>query len=188
MATDYDNIRDSISRVVKGCEDYNERVRKPGGFYLPNPPHEGEFPTKSGKAKFMASKLETIELKPGQLLMTTIRSHNQFNTTIYDYSDRYRGIEGERRIILMNTSDIDDQGLEAGSVVDITSHFESEERHAHRFIVVPYPIPKGCTATYFPEANPLVPLRSVAEKSQTPTSKSLVISLHPTGANAGTFS
>jgi molybdopterin-dependent oxidoreductase alpha subunit len=188
MATDYDNIRESISRVVKGCENYNERVRVKGGFFLPNPPHEGEFLTKSGKAQFTASKLEKIDLKPGQLLMTTIRSHNQFNTTIYDYSDRYRGIEGERRIILMNVADIDEQGLEAGSVVDVTSHFESEERHAYRFVVVPYPIPKGCTATYFPEANPLVPLRSVAEKSQTPTSKSTVISLRATGEKAGSFS
>jgi molybdopterin-dependent oxidoreductase alpha subunit len=187
MAADYDNIRDAISRVVKGFDNYNERVRAKGGFHLPNPPHEGDFPTKSGKAEFKASKLETIPLGPGELLMTTIRSHNQFNTTIYDYSDRYRGIEGERRIILMNTVDMDRLGVKAGQVVNLTSHFEDRVRHAYRFIVVPYPIPLGCAATYFPEANPLVPLTSVAEKSQTPTSKSVVITIEPTGETSGTF-
>jgi len=187
MATNYDNIRNAISRVVKGCENYNERVRVPGGFYLPNPPHEGKFPTEDGKAHFVSSSLEQIKLAPGQLLMTTIRSHNQFNTTIYDHSDRYRGIDGERRIILLNRADIEKQGLETGQVVNLTSHFDDGERHALRFIVVPYPIPIGCAATYFPESNPLVPLGSVAEKSMTPTSKSVVISISPTDETAGRF-
>ena len=187
MAADYDKIRDAISRVVGGCENYNERVRVEGGFHLPNPPHEGKFSTKSGKAEFKASKLEKIELQPGQLLMTTIRSHNQFNTTVYDYSDRYRGIEGERRIIFLNAADIETHGLKAGQVVNLTSHFEDGERHAYRFIVVPYPIPLGCAATYFPESNPLVPLGSVAEKSQTPTSKSVIITIEATGELAGYF-
>jgi len=187
MASDYDNIRDAISRVVKDCDSYNERVRAKGGFHLPNPPHEGKFPTKSGKAEFKASTLERTDLKPGQLLMTTIRSHNQFNTTIYDHSDRYRGIEGERRIILINASDMKKLGVKAGQVVNLTSHFEDRERHANRFIVVPYPIPLGCAATYFPEANPLVPLTSVAEKSQTPTSKSVIITIEATDEFAGKF-
>ena len=187
MAENYDNVRDAISRVVKGCEDYNERVRVKGGFHLPNPPHEGNFPTKSGKAEFKASTLEKIELAPGQLLMTTIRSHNQFNTTVYDHSDRYRGIEGERRVIFLNAADIETLGLKAGQVVNLTSHFEDVERHAYRFIVVPYPIPLGCAATYFPESNPLVPLGSVAEKSQTPTSKSVIITVEPTNEVAGHF-
>ncbi len=187
MAANYDNIRDAISRVIKGCEDYNNRVRVKGGFHLPNPPHEGEFPTKSGKAEFKASTLKKIELEPGQLLMTTIRSHNQFNTTIYDHSDRYRGIEGERRIVLLNHADIDGLGLKAGQVVNLTSHFHDEKRHVYRFIVVPYPIPKGCAATYFPESNPLVPLGSVAEKSQTPTSKSVIITFEPTDEFTGEF-
>ena len=187
MCGDYDNIRDAISRVVKGCDGYNERVRVKGGFHLPNPPHVGKFPTASGKAEFKASRLEVLKLEPGQLLLTTIRSHNQFNTTIYDYSDRYRGIEGERRIILMNSADIAELGLNAGQVVNITSHFEGVRRHAHRFIVVPYPIPLRCAATYFPEANPLVPLKSVADKSKTPTSKSLIITIEPTKESAGTI-
>jgi molybdopterin-dependent oxidoreductase alpha subunit len=187
MAANYDNIRDAISRVVEGCENYNERIRKPGGFYLPNPPREGRFPTKTGKAQFKSEPLEKIVLKESQLLLTTIRSHNQFNTTIYDLSDRYRGIEGERRVVFLNPEDIKKRELKTGQVVNLTSHFEGEERHAYRFIVVPYPIPKGCAAAYFPEANPLVPLSSFAEKSRTPTSKSIVISIQPTQEIAGTF-
>jgi molybdopterin-dependent oxidoreductase alpha subunit len=187
MAADYDNIRDSIAQVVAGCEDYNRRIREPGGFYLPNPPQECEFPTKDGKAHFVASELEKLTLEPGQLLLTTIRSHNQFNTTIYDYSDRYRGIEGERRVIFMNTADIEKLDFKAGQVVNLTSHFDDGERHAYRFVVVPYPIPRDCAAAYFPETNPLVPLGSVAERSKTPTSKSIIITIQPTGETAGGF-
>jgi molybdopterin-dependent oxidoreductase alpha subunit len=177
MVANYDNVRDVIARVIDGCENYNERVREPGGFYLHNPPHEGRFDTPSGKAQFKASRLDSTPLLPGRLLLTTIRSHNQFNTTIYGYDDRYRGIAGERRVILMNDDDIAEFDLKAGQVVDLTSHFEDGERHAHRFIVVPYPVPRGCAAAYFPEANPLVPLRSFADRSGTPTSKSIVISI-----------
>ncbi|MEP7076573.1 MAG: FdhF/YdeP family oxidoreductase [Acidobacteriota bacterium] len=187
MAANYDNIRDSISRVVGGCEDYNKRVRGPRGFYLKNPPHEGVFPTKTKKAQFITAKLEKLELQEGQLLLTTIRSHNQFNTTIYDLSDRYRGIRGERRVVFLNPEDIKRLKLKTGQVVNLTSHFKDEERHVYRFIVVPYPIPKACAAAYFPEANPLVPLGSFADKSETPTSKSLVISIQPTNEFAGTF-
>jgi molybdopterin-dependent oxidoreductase alpha subunit len=187
MAAKYDNIRDAISRVVAGCENYNERIRKPGGFYMPNPPHEGEFPTKSGRAQFKASTLEKIELEEGQFLLTTIRSHGQFNTTIYGLNDRYRGIKNERRVVFMNPDDIESHELKTGQVVDLTSHFDDGERHVYRFIVVPYPIPRGCAAAYFPEANPLVPLGSTAEKSETPTSKSIVISIQPHNEFAGDF-
>ncbi len=179
MIENYDNIRDSISRVVDGCEDYNERVRKPGGFYLKNPPRERIFNTKTGKARFVASRLETVKLEPNQLLLTTIRSHNQFNTTIYDDNDRYRGIEGGRRVIFMNREDVGRLKLEPGQKVDINSHFKDGERHANRFVIVDYPIPKGCAAAYFPETNPLVPLGSHAKRSNTPTSKSIIISLKP---------
>jgi molybdopterin-dependent oxidoreductase alpha subunit len=187
MASDYYRIRDSISRVVKGCEDYNKRVRVKGGFYLPNKPHEGNFPTKSGKAEFKSSTLEPICLADGQFLLTTIRSHNQFNTTIYDYSDRYRGIEGERRVVFMNGDDILDHGLGAGQVVDLTSHFRDHDRRVERFIVVPYPIPRRCIAAYFPETNPLVPLDSIADKSETPTSKSLIVSIVGRNEYSGKF-
>jgi anaerobic selenocysteine-containing dehydrogenase len=187
MAANYDNIRDAISRVVSGCENYNERIRKDGGFYLPNPPREREFKTKTGRAQFTANPMEKIVLQKGQLLLTTIRSHNQFNTTIYGSDDRYRGIAGTRRVIFLNPDDINELGLKTGQVVNLVSHFENVERHAYRFIVVPYPIPKDCAAAYFPEANPLVPLGSVAEKSQTPTSKSLIITIQPTDEIAGKF-
>jgi anaerobic selenocysteine-containing dehydrogenase len=177
MVGNYDNVRDVIARVVHGCEDYNERVREPGGFYLPNPPRESVFDTPSGKAQFKTSRLDSTSLPPGRLLLTTIRSHNQFNTTVYSYDDRYRGIKGWRRVILMNDADIAELALRAGQVVDLTSYFGDGERHAYRFIVVPYPVPRGCAAAYFPEANPLVPLRSFADRSGTPTSKSIVISI-----------
>jgi molybdopterin-dependent oxidoreductase alpha subunit len=187
MAADYDKIRDSIARVVKGCKDYNEKVRKPGGFYMPNPPHQREFPTDSKKAVFKSSKLEKIVIEKGQLLMTTIRAHNQFNTTVYDLYDRYRGINGERRVILLNPENMREQNLSSGQVVDLTSHFDDGERYAYRFIAVPYPIPKDCAATYFPEANPLIPVDSVAEKSNCPTSKCTIISIRPTGEIVGDF-
>ncbi len=187
MAADYDNIRNAISNVIDGCENYNERIREPGGFYLQNPPRERRFMTESGRAEFKSSSLDRTRLQPGQLLLTTIRSHNQFNTTIYSFDDRYRGIDGERRVILMNAEDISAMSLKAGQVVDLTSHFDDGERHADRFIVVPYPIPLGCSAAYFPEANPLVPLKSKADRSDTPTSKSIVISLSPRDEFAGKF-
>ena len=174
---DYDLIRDSISRTVKGCENYNEKVKRPGGFYMPNPPRDGVFPTDTGKAIFKSSKLEKITLEGEQLIMTTIRAHDQFNTAVYELNDRYRGINGSRRVILMNETDIAERGLKQGEVVDITSYFDDGTRHAGSFIVVPYPIPKNCAATYFPEANVLVPLKSVAKNSNCPTSKSVIITV-----------
>ena len=179
MINDYDRIREAISKTVAGCENYNQKVRQGGGFYMPNPPREGTFPTDSGKAKFFSSQIEKIEIGEDELLMTTIRSHEQFNTTIYDTNDRYRGISGSRRVILMNEADIATRGLKQGEVVDITSHFEGETRRAESFIVVKYSIPKTCAATYFPEANPLVPINSVAEKSNCPTSKLVKITIAP---------
>jgi molybdopterin-dependent oxidoreductase alpha subunit len=187
LAADYDKVRNAISRTVIGCENYNERVRQPGGFYLPNKPHQGEFPTEDGKARFRSHSLEKITLAEGQLLMTTIRAHDQFNTTVYDFKDRYRGIKGSRRVIFLNPENMSALGLETGRIVNITSHFGDGERRADRFVVVPYPIPKDCAATYFPEANPLVPIGSFADKSDTPTSKSVIISLQPTGETAGNF-
>ncbi|MEQ1646353.1 MAG: molybdopterin dinucleotide binding domain-containing protein, partial [Pyrinomonadaceae bacterium] len=177
MAADYDLIRDSISRVVPGCENYNERIREDGGFYMPNPPSEGRFTTPTGKALFQASKLSKVDLPPGHLFLTTIRSHDQFNTTIYALNDRYRGISGGRRVIFMNERNIADLGLIAGNLVDITSYFDDGERHVNGFSVVPYEIPKDCAAAYFPEANPLIPLGSIAKRSGTPTSKCVVISV-----------
>ncbi len=177
--SDYDLIRDSISRVVAGCENYNQRIRIDGGFYMPNPPRERSFPTESGRALFAVSRIEPIELEKGELLMTTIRAHDQFNTTVYEEDDRYRGIRGSRRVIFMNESDIAERGLKAGDAVDLTSFFDGTERRAEAFAIVPYAIPKDCCATYFPEANPLVPIGSVADRSNCPTSKSVKIRISP---------
>jgi molybdopterin-dependent oxidoreductase alpha subunit len=177
MLANYDRIRECIERVIPGFERYNERVRKPGGFHLPNPVEQRTFATSTGKAQFSVHPLPDLRLEPGQFLMTTIRSHDQYNTTIYGLDDRYRGIYGGRRVILMHAEDCADAGLAKGDEVDITSHFDGETRTARRFVVNPYPIPRRCVATYFPEANVLVPINHVAEKSNTPASKSVVISL-----------
>ena len=177
----YDFIRSDIEKVIPGFEDYNARVRKPGGFYLPNSAREKKFDTFSGKANFNVADWTVIPLADDEFLMMTIRSHDQFNTTIYGLNDRYRGIFNERRVILMNAKDISRTGLKNGDAVDLYNYFEGKERAAHRFIVVEYAIPEQCTATYFPETNVLVPINSTALKSNTPASKSVVIKIrkHP---------
>jgi molybdopterin-dependent oxidoreductase alpha subunit len=177
MTGDYDRIREHIARVIPGFESYNTRVRRPGGFYLPNAARDGEFHTPSGRALFHVHPLPQHQLAPGQLVMMTIRSHDQFNTTIYDLNDRYRGIAGERRVVLLNAEDIRAAGFVEGDLVDLVGQHGSVERIAAQFTVVAYPIPVGCAATYFPEANILVPIDSVAERSNTPTSKYVVITL-----------
>jgi molybdopterin-dependent oxidoreductase alpha subunit len=177
LVGDYDLIREHIARVIPGFADFNQAVRRPGGFYLPNGPREGRFPTPDGKAHFTVHPLPRWELQPGQFLMMTMRSHDQYNTTIYGLDDRYRGIKNGRRVIFLHPQDIEQQGLTAGAWVDITSHFAGETRTATRFMVVAYDIPRRCAATYFPEANALVPINHVAAKSNTPASKSVVITL-----------
>jgi anaerobic selenocysteine-containing dehydrogenase len=179
LIDDYDRIRNHIARVVPGFDNYNLRVRQPGGFYLPNAARERIFRTDSGRAVFTVHDLPKHDLKPDQYLMMTIRSHDQFNTSIYGLDDRYRGVFNGRRVVFMNRDDMAGANLIEGQLVDLFSHFEGEERVARRFAVVPYSIPRRCTATYFPETNVLVPLRSVAEKSNTPVSKSVVISIKP---------
>lgn len=181
LIADYDRVRDHIERVVPDFENYNQRAKHPGGFYLPNPIRDREFKTKDGLAHFTIHPLPQHELKPGQFLMMTMRSHDQFNTTIYGLDDRYRGIENGRRVVFLNRDDIRLAKLKEGQRVDLISHFEGEERIARNFTVVPYDIPRRSAATYFPEANVLVPLRHFADKSHTPASKSVVISLRPAG-------
>jgi anaerobic selenocysteine-containing dehydrogenase len=185
LIADYDRIRDHIERVVPGFDDYNSRVRQPGGFHLPSGPRERVFRTPSGRAVFTVHELPKHHLKPDQYLMMTIRTHDQFNTSIYGLDDRYRGVYNGRRVVFLNQDDMKEEGLEQGDLVDLISHFEGEQRSAPRFTVVPYSIPRRCAATYFPETNVLVPLRSVAEKSNTPVSKSVVISLRPSKPNDG---
>lgn len=174
---DYDLIRDKIEAVVPGFEKYNERVRNPIGFYLPNGAREGNFKTLTGKANFTVNAVRQNDLAPHEYMMTTVRTHDQFNTTIYGLNDRYRGIFNERRVVLMNRGDMETEGLVQGDIVDLYNHHNNIERCAPRFLVVPYDVPKSCTVTYFPETNVLVPIDSVAEKSNTPTSKLVKITL-----------
>lgn len=177
LVSNYDHIRDLIEKTIVGFDNYNVSVRQDGGFYLPNLPRERKFGTDSAKAKFSINKLETIQLLDNEYVMMTIRSHDQFNTTIYGLDDRYRGIYNERRIIMMNEKDIAEAKLEKYQVVNLFNHHGGIERIAKKFIVVPYNIPRKCVATYFPEANVLVPIDSYADISKTPTSKSVVITI-----------
>jgi molybdopterin-dependent oxidoreductase alpha subunit len=177
MADDYDRIREAIARVVPGCEGYVERVRHGAGFMLRNLARERLFDTPTRKARFTVQELPHHRLAPDQLLMMTIRSHDQYNTTVYGLDDRYRGVLGGRRVVLVNDEDARAMGLRQGDPVDITSHFDGERRTAKAFRIVLYRIPRGCCATYFPEANVLVPLDAVARESNTPASKSVVVSL-----------
>lgn len=176
-AQHYDHIRDAIEQTIPGFNDYNKRVREPGGFYLPNSARAGKFNTLTGKAQFNIADAQHVELQPNELVMMTIRSHDQFNTTIYGMDDRYRGVLNERRVIFMNEDDMQQRGLKKQDVVDLYNYTDGVERVAKKFLVIPYAIPQGCTATYFPEANVLVPINSVAEKSNTPTSKFVVIEI-----------
>lgn len=171
----YDLIRNEIEKTIPGFHNYNERVRIDGGFYLPNSARVGAFPTENKKANFTVSKSEMVELKENELLMMTIRSHDQYNTTIYGLNDRYRGVNNERRVIFMNKKDIEKRDLKKLDVVNLYNFDDDRERIAHRFLVIPYDIPETCCATYFPETNVLVPIKSVAKESNTPTSKSVKI-------------
>ena len=184
MVANYDFIRTKIEATIPGFQNYNQRVRIPGGFTLPNNAREGNFtPTATGKANFSNNKPSEITLEDHQFLMMTIRTHDQYNTTIYGLNDRYRGVLNERRIIFMNPDDMQLHGLQKLEKVNLISHFNDEKRHAFGFLVVPYNIPKQCTATYFPEANVLIPIKSIADISNTPTSKAIVISIQKETAN-----
>lgn len=179
LVKDYDNVRNKIEATIPGFENYNSRVREKGGFYLPNNAREKDFtPTHTGKANFTINEVSDLHLEKDQFIMMTIRTHDQYNTTIYGLDDRYRGILNERRVVFMNPEDMKIQGLTKLDKVDLTSHFNGEERTAKGFLVIPYSIPKQCTATYFPEANVLVPIQSKARISNTPTSKTIIITIH----------
>ena len=173
----YDLIRDDIEQTINGFDEYNKRVREPGGFYLPNCNREGNFNTPSSKAHFNIARVSIPVLEDDELLMMTIRSHDQFNTTIYGLDDRYRGIYNERRVVLMNQADINRASLKNGDIVNLFNFSDGKRRVARNFIVVSYPIPNKCCATYFPETNVLVPLSSVADKSNTPCSKQVVVKI-----------
>ncbi|WP_435826533.1 FdhF/YdeP family oxidoreductase [Nonomuraea dietziae] len=177
---DYGAIRDRVSRVIPGFEDFNARA--PGGFALPNAPRdERRFPTATGKANFTVNALEVLRVPPGRLLLQTVRSHDQYNTTIYGLDDRYRGVKAGRRVVFVHPDDLAERDLADGDLVDLISEWPDGERKAEGFRVIAYPTARGCCAAYFPETNVLVPLDSVAETSNTPTSKSVVVRLERAG-------
>jgi molybdopterin-dependent oxidoreductase alpha subunit len=186
FAADYDAIRDAIAAVVPGCADYNRRVRSPDGFQLPHPPRDArEFPTSTGKANFAVNPLQWVPVPEGRLVLQTLRSHDQYNTTIYGLDDRYRGVKGGRRVVFVNPADIERFGLADGDRIDLVSEFtdgdgQLQERRAEDFLVVGYPTPVGNAAAYYPETNPLVPLDHTAARSNTPVSKAIVIRLEKT--------
>ena len=178
LITNYDLIRNKIEATINGFENYNERVRVKGGFYLPNNARDNNFkPTATGKANFTTNEPSDIKLKENQFMLMTIRTHDQYNTTIYGLDDRYRGVLNERRVVFMNLKDMNKLGFIKLDKVNLISHFNDEQRIAKGFLVIPYDIPEQCTATYFPEANVLVPLKSTARKSNTPASKTVIITI-----------
>jgi anaerobic selenocysteine-containing dehydrogenase len=181
MERDYDVIRDHVSRVVPGFADYNARIRESGGFTLPHAPRDHrEFPTVTGKANLTVNPLDVLRVPEGRLLLQTVRSHDQYNTTIYGLDDRYRGIKAGRRVVFVNPDDLAALDISDGSMVDLVGEWPGEaDRRAPGFRVVGYPTARGCAAAYFPETNVLVPLDSTAEISNTPTSKSIVVRLEP---------
>ncbi|MFI8997315.1 FdhF/YdeP family oxidoreductase [Streptomyces sp. NPDC053542] len=178
--SDYGAIRDRISRVVPGFEDFNARVAQPGGFHLPNPVNERVFRTPSGKAVFTSNEFTMPQVPEGHLLLQTLRSHDQWNTVWYAPNDRYRGIHHARRIVMVNPADLAELGIADRSVVDLVSVWhDGTERRAEHFEVVGYPASRGSAAAYYPETNVLVPLDSVADFSNCPTSKGVVVRLEP---------
>ncbi|MGO4382841.1 FdhF/YdeP family oxidoreductase [Specibacter sp. RAF43] len=175
----YDTIREHIGHVVKGCEDYNEKVRRPAGFVLPHPPRDSRtFPTATGKAMLTVNELETVQVPAGRLLLQTMRSHDQFNTTVYSLNDRYRGVKKGRHVLFVNPADLADLGLADGAYVDVHSESaDGVDRVLRQQRIIGYPTARGCVAAYFPEANVLVALDATAEGSNTPVSKSVVVRL-----------
>jgi molybdopterin-dependent oxidoreductase alpha subunit len=183
FAVDHDLVRDHIDAVVPGFERFNERVRHPGGFQLPHPPRdERRFDTATGLARMTVNPVVPLQVPEGHLILQTLRSHDQYNTTIYGLDDRYRGVHGGRRVVFVHHDDLSAAGLSDGDLVDITSVHEGVERVARGFRAIDYPTARGCCAAYFPEANVLVPLDSYADGSRTPTSKSVIVRLAPAAA------
>jgi len=180
---DYRAVRERIEAVVPGFDNFESRVSRAGGFTLPHGPRdELTFTTPSGRARFTVNSVEVIEVPPGRLLLQTVRSHDQYNTTIYGLDDRYRGVHGGRRVVFVHPDDLAALGIADGQIVDIVSEWtDGVDRRAQLFRTVSYPTARGCAATYFPEANVLVPLDSTAEGSQTPTSKQIIVRLEPAG-------
>ncbi|HEX2189441.1 MAG TPA: FdhF/YdeP family oxidoreductase [Longimicrobiaceae bacterium] len=185
FAADYDRVRDVVARVLPGFADYNRRVREPGGFVLRHPAAHREWNTATGKAELVVVPLPDVRLEPGELRLFTIRSHDQFNTTIYGLDDRYRGIRGEREVVFMHPDDAAERGLRPGDRADLHARADDgRERVARGFRVVAYDVPRGSAAAYFPEANVLVPVGMTARGSNTPSSKMVPVTVVPSAAPA----
>lgn len=186
MAENYDVIRDHIARVIPGFENYNARVRTKNGFVLPNPPRDTRtFATDSGKGRFSVRPLEYLEAPPGHLILQTVRSHDQYNTTFYGLDDRYRGVSDGRRVILVHAEDLTELGFKDRDLVDVISTFAGTERRANKFRLIAYPTAKGCAAAYFPEANALVHRELVARESNTPGYKAMTVRFVRHESNGG---
>ncbi|MCM8540741.1 MAG: CbbBc protein, partial [Lentisphaeraceae bacterium] len=175
---DYAKIRSKIEEVLPEFKGYNEKIKQAGGFHLKNSARDRKWNTSTGKARFINNELPNIPVNNGKLRLMTMRSHDQYNTTIYDYNDRYRGIYGERMVVFMNKEDISELGFKENDKVEMTSHAsDGKERKASTFRIVEYDIPKGCAGAYFPETNVLIGIDEHAEKSHTPMSKFIEITL-----------
>jgi anaerobic selenocysteine-containing dehydrogenase len=179
LIENYDRIRDLIEKAIPHFENFNERVREPGGFHLYNGAREREFNTDGGLAKFTINDVPDLSLPEGAFRMMTMRTHDQYNTTVYGNDDRYRGIKGGRRVVFMNEEDMAESGIQSGALVDLRNDHGGAQRIAPRFTAIPYPIPRRCVGTYFPEANVLVPLERFADGSFTPASKDVVVTISP---------
>jgi len=178
--SNHDETRNLIQSVLPGFTDYNQRVRQKGGFYLPNGPRDGPtWNTPSGKATMHVHRFPERAISEDRFILMTIRSHDQYNTTIYGMDDRYRGVYNARRVVMMNPQDMHKLGLHPSDYIDLTSHFNERTIDSPKWKVVPYEIPRGNLAAYFPEANVLIPLESVAKGSNTPTSKWVEVSVVP---------
>jgi anaerobic selenocysteine-containing dehydrogenase len=182
--SDYRKIREKIADTFPRLfADFETKIDTPGGFYLGNAARDRVWNTATGKARFTAHAVPDLTLPAGQLRLMTIRSHDQFNTTVYDLHDRYRGVHGTRMVVFLNPADIADRGLRDGQAVDLHSHTAEDglTRTARGFTVVPYDIPRGCAAAYFPETNVLVSKDSFADKSRTPLSKFIPVTVTAAG-------
>ena len=178
-AKNYDNVRDLVAQFIPGFDDYNTKVRMPGGFYIPNGPRHGKYQTQlfGDKMPLSITELPKVVMEQDDYRMATVRSHDQFNTTIYGMNDRYRGVFNERRVIFMNEKDIKKGDFVPGEKVDLFNYHENKQRVARLFVIIPYDIPERCTVTYYPETNVLIPITSVAAESNTPTSKMVMIKI-----------
>jgi anaerobic selenocysteine-containing dehydrogenase len=182
FGADYAQIREAIAGIVPGFKNPQQKLRKEGAFYLSNPARERKFGGPEGKARFTVQPPAHTPCPAGRFILTTLRSHDQFNTTIHGHNDRYRGIRQARRVLLINPADMRELALKPGQLVDI-HHQGSGMLTARFFHAVPYDIPRSCVAAYFPETNSVVPMDHRDPESNTPASKSIVVTLVPSDQN-----